>query len=677
MISRSQFAEKFLKLRGKPFSLKGYEYLLPVYEDRVKGRRILLKTARQIAKCCSEDTEVTLSNGNVVKIKDLKAGDGVCCLNNSTLKAEAGKVLEIHENGVQECYKIKTKYLRNELICTLNHPLKTLYGYRLLAQLKPGDFVGISRRSPHSKGLKLTLEYNLTKKKFKNYVDFFNDSFLTSLLNSDILWDQIESIEPVGEKQTYNLETSHKNFVANGVITHNSQTICNVSQIDCFQISNFDNLYITFTQKQMLAFARQKIDPLLAESRKIRDYFLAGPYIRDSITDKRYSNNSTTFLRHCYLTADSVRGISADRICVDECQLILTDNIPIIEECVSHSNYKWMLYAGTPTSEDSSLEDLWDNSTQNEWLLKCPHCGNFNYQDIDIIKEEGLQCRKCKRIMDRDQLTGQYFCFQPDAPIVSYRFTQLTVPWMTHAEIMYKIKNYSTQKFYNEVLALPFNVSEKALSKDDILKNMTSHPNTVEFAKKFAQLPLVAGIDWGGGSDSYTVLSVGYHQHGVTKIIYSKKFIGAEADPVSQIDILADICVELKVRLVLADFGMGLTSNPLLAQKLAKYGIGLYPIMYTAQKETLSWQPIAVRYQANKTVSLGRLFSDMKQGGKIEFPKYEPELYKDFLNVRTQKRLLSGSSVIFYDHRRDEPDDLVQSVNYVHLGAPLIHPYFQ
>ena len=647
MLSRKQFAERYFYLRGKPFSLRGYDYLMPVYQDRVKGRRILLKTGRQVAKCVEQSTNILRNNGEATKIKDLKVGDEICCLNDKTLKVEMGKVLEIHINGIQDCYVIKTKQLGKELICTANHPIKTPHGYKLVSELKPSDFACIVKED------------------------------LPTLRGSDIFWDQVEFIEYAGKKQTYNVETTHKNFIAEGIVTHNSQTLCNISQTDCFQISNFDSLYVTFTQKQMLAFARQKIDPLLAESRKIKDHFLAGPYIRDSITDKRYSNNSTTFLRHAYLSADSVRGISADRISVDECQLIMTDNIPIIEECVAHSSYKWILYAGTPTSEDSSLEDLWDNSTQNEWLLKCPHCGNYNYQDIEIIKVEGLQCRKCKRIMDRDQITGGYFCFQPDAPVTGYRFTQLVVPWVTHEEIIYKLNNYSTQKFFNEVLALPYNVSEKALSKNDVLKNFTSNPNDLNHAKKFASFPLVAGIDWGGGSSSFTVISVGYSQHGITKIIYSKKFIGAEADPVDQIDILKDICVELKVRLVLADFGMGLTSNPLLAQKLAPYGIGLYPIMYTAQKEVLNWQPIAVRYQANRTTSLGRLFSDMKHGSKIELPKYEPELYRDFLNVRTQLKSFGGSKVIFYDHRQDEPDDLVHSINYVHLGAPLIHPYFQ
>lgn len=506
MMNRKEFAEKFIVFRRKPFSLKGYEYLIPLYQDRVRGRRIVLKTGRQVAK---------------------------------------------------------------------------------------------------------------------------------------------------------------------------SVTLCNLSLIDCFQFPNFTSLYITFTQKQMLVFARQKIDPLLAESKKIAEYYLTGPYIRDTITDKRFSNGSSLILRHAYISADSIRGISADRAVVDEAQLMLTDNVPIIEECVSHSTYKWITYCGTPASEDSSLEDLWDNSTQNEWMLVCPHCNFDNYQDMGIISEAGLVCKNCGKVMDRDKLKGRWVSFHPECPVSGYRFTQLVVPWLTHEEIMYKLRTYPTIQFYNEVLALPHSVSELAINKEELFRNFSKRENTFEYARKFRNCNLVAGVDW-GYINSFTALAVGYHENGVTRIVYVKKFVGAEADPLRQLDMITEICANLGVKFVLADFGMGVTNNPLLAQKLAHHGIHVHPILYSSQREMFSWEENSQRYQANRTMSLGRLFSDLKIYNKVELPNLRefPDLYKDILNVRIQKRLLSGSDIMFYDHRKDEPDDVAHAINYCHLAAPLITPYF-
>jgi DNA polymerase-3 subunit alpha len=55
--------------------------------------------------------------------------------------------------------------------------------------------------------------------------EFFGSRRLETLASSDVFWDQIVSIEPKGEQDTYDLtvEQDH-NFVADGLIVHNSHT---------------------------------------------------------------------------------------------------------------------------------------------------------------------------------------------------------------------------------------------------------------------------------------------------------------------------------------------------------------------------------------------------------------------------------------------------------------------
>ena len=90
-------------------------------------------------------------------------------------------------------------------------------------------------------------------------------------------------------------------------------------------------------------------------------------------------------MRYAFLNADRVRGIPADMVCIDEIQDVLTDNIPVIEECVSHSSFKYKLYAGTPKSLDNTLESLWvEDSTQNEWVVPCDSCGGGDYRHWNI-----------------------------------------------------------------------------------------------------------------------------------------------------------------------------------------------------------------------------------------------------------------------------------------------------
>ncbi len=72
---------------------------------------------------------------------------------------------------------------------------------------------------------------NLSRHKLRAIARALGHHYLTSLSNSDIYWDEIESIEPQGEKQVYDLTVpeSH-NFIANDIVTHNTTFALNVAQ---------------------------------------------------------------------------------------------------------------------------------------------------------------------------------------------------------------------------------------------------------------------------------------------------------------------------------------------------------------------------------------------------------------------------------------------------------------
>lgn len=63
------------------------------------------------------------------------------------------------------------------------------------------------------------------RKTILNLAQFFESQRLLRLVNSDIFWDEVDSIEYIGQEQTYDLEIEGThNFVANGIIVHNSHS---------------------------------------------------------------------------------------------------------------------------------------------------------------------------------------------------------------------------------------------------------------------------------------------------------------------------------------------------------------------------------------------------------------------------------------------------------------------
>jgi replicative DNA helicase len=54
---------------------------------------------------------------------------------------------------------------------------------------------------------------------------------LAALASSDVWWDEIVSIEPIGEQETYDLTVpGHANFVADDLIVHNSALVINIAE---------------------------------------------------------------------------------------------------------------------------------------------------------------------------------------------------------------------------------------------------------------------------------------------------------------------------------------------------------------------------------------------------------------------------------------------------------------
>ena len=61
------------------------------------------------------------------------------------------------------------------------------------------------------------------------------------------------------------------------------------------------------------------------------------------IEHMRFANGSEVYIRAAYHTADAVRGIDADYLMVDEYQDIASGDLPILEETLSHSEYRRVL----------------------------------------------------------------------------------------------------------------------------------------------------------------------------------------------------------------------------------------------------------------------------------------------------------------------------------------------
>lgn len=380
-----------------------------------------------------------------------------------------------------------------------------------------------------SEGLRLTLKYSPSRAKLHRYVDLFarlgadSDSYhrLLHVLHGDVLWDSVVLVEDAGTQDVIHIETKkNHNFIHDNVVTHNSTLLGNLSLAYSALNPSFKTLYVSATSQQAQVFSADRIKEPIETSPLLSA--LTNRILSQNVFFKQFTNRSQIRLRYAFLSADRVRGIPADKILIDEVQDIMTENIPVIEECVSHSMFKIMRYAGTPKSLDNTIEVYWQAfSTQNEWLVPCDYCNNWNNLGEKNIGKKGVICAKCGKPLHTRHERAQWASMQPRTPyneervaFEGFRIPQLMVPWIAESEegwkdLILKFEQYPRAKFYNEVLGLSFDLGTRPLKRDQIkacCREAIRMSDLDEWVTRAGNVTF-AGLDWGCHDDKTRILT--------------------------------------------------------------------------------------------------------------------------------------------------------------------------
>lgn len=293
-----------------------------------------------------------------------------------------------------------------------------------------------------------------------------------------------------------------------------NRALCYMSLVKDFRV-----LYVSASATQAKKFSADRIREPIETSPVLRKFTTT--MLSSNILEKQFVNRSQITMRYAYLNADRTRGIPADLLCIDEFQDILGENIPVIEQCLSHGRERWKmyLYAGTPKSLDNNLEKYWSSySTQNEWVV--PHdCkkgegGRYWNEGLNEknIGKRGLICANCGVLIDPMCEDAQWaMTGQPDADFEGYRIPQLMVPWVDWKhDIILNYERYPRDKFYNEVLGLSYDSGLRPLTRAQV-RDCCVPDLSMEDIQSYRQLAygqsIYAGIDWGCHDEDTRVLT--------------------------------------------------------------------------------------------------------------------------------------------------------------------------
>lgn len=97
-----------------------------------------------VRRCIDENTPITMGNGNIKPIKDVKVGDNVVTYKQNGATT-TNRVNKVFDNGMQECIEIVTKQ-GNKLVCTPSHKILTQNGFVEAGSLSNDDYVMVPSR---------------------------------------------------------------------------------------------------------------------------------------------------------------------------------------------------------------------------------------------------------------------------------------------------------------------------------------------------------------------------------------------------------------------------------------------------------------------------------------------------------------------------------------------------
>jgi hypothetical protein len=447
----------------------------------------------------------------------------------------------------------------------------------------------------------------------------------------------------------------------------------------------FKSYYSSPSREQTLLFSNTRVGKTLSYSPLIKKYFLS-PDHADRVLHRSYTNGSENGFTYATDDADRARGFSADRCLFDEVQDVLYDSvIPVILACMKNSAYRFETYAGTPKTMENSIQFLWDQSSQSEWVMKCEGCSKYNF----VISEKSLGkhgpiCLNCGKVLNpragqwidmriADKGTGKH-------SIKGFHISQLIMPLNIPScvkntpekpsavedaqarwdDILRDHDMFSAAKFRNEVLGVSDAVGRRLISLEELEALCTGPQISPTPGKNLEGCSItVAGVDWSGGGTtgvSRTVLWVwGFHPATQKlRTLYFRIYPGSNA--VADVENIAAICQHYAVAMVIGDAGEGALPNATLRDRLGAHRVHM--MQYGALGQPIKHNGLD-RYLADRTTMIDNYLMFLKRGSVVYPPREESrEAIKDILNVYEE---VTSSGKKVWRHSPQLPDDCLHA----------------
>jgi phage terminase large subunit GpA-like protein len=426
-------------------------------------------------------------------------------------------------------------------------------------------------------------------------------------------------------------------------------------------------LFVCPRQEQARVFSNARLLPAIQDSPLLRRHLLGRSKRKVPVEHLRFANKSEVYIRAAYRSGDTVRGIDADLLLVDEFQDIASGHLPVLEQTLSHSALGKVVLTGTPKTIDNHLESYFGRSTANEFQVPCRACQHDVLLDDGCLGPHGPMCSECCAPIQPQE--GRWIARNPTSTWGDgFWINHLMVPWLNYADLLEHHRTYDPAHFKNECLGLPTTLGEHLVTRAELEACCQNRPM---FRRAEDVLPafrnrLVAGIDWGGGARSRTVLVIGYMDDAYRFVVVRFDRFVAREDPDTILTEVVRRCKQFGICRVAADGGgNGQVYNRLLFDRLDQ-PTAYFGIYYSATDQKPLRDGALWQWTVGRSASIGTLFARIKKKALL-FPRVaESGSFLDEIGCELAE-YDDANRCIKYIHPETQPDDALHATNYAWL----------
>lgn len=462
----------------------------------------------------------------------------------------------------------------------------------------------------------------------------------------------------------------------------------------------FQSLFIAPSQIQTKRWSSGYLDTF-RESKYVNKHFVNS---KDpgNVFEKTFTNKSKVYLSYGQSSADMdrVRGLTADLLCLDEVQDIELASIPIVKEILNTSAFGYQLFTGTSKSSAGTLEQLWQQTNQMQFVKKCNKCSKWVIPDdfarcmiMVTTTPDHMVCPYCHNefsfyggqwVATRSELSqGQGAKYGMALPqlIFGANTTPNTRQWNDMYDKVQQSLNgvlYTAETVANEIFGLATDLGSTSLSMSEAKR--CSLQDYQEWCKPDksnmhpSMLPLLSGIhttvlgvDWSvsGSLGSHTVVTVlGIDHSGRMTVLFSKKLAGSHI--LTQVDEVLSIARDYSCKMIGSDRGVGVLQGELMQQKYGHTRVIM--CQYVSASKRLKWDQGGNFLAADRTSAMDDVMHKMRLGpDRFVSPKWEfmEPFWGDALSIFEEETSI-GKRV--YRKQPSVPDDWFHSVVFANLA---------